>query len=78
MQAKNLQALKRSNRATVLDFIRQHEPVSRRVIACDLDLSPTITSAAVSDLKDISFLHDWGQAESAGGDGRPGCSGEHC
>ena len=67
LQVKNLQAVKQSNRALVLDFIRQNEPVSRRSISKDLDISPTTSSAAVNDLIDIGFVREIGHGVSTGG-----------
>lgn len=67
MQGKYLQKIKASNRATVLDFIRHAEPVSRRKIAIDLQLSPTTASAAVSDLLETGFVRESGHGVSTGG-----------
>lgn len=67
MRVKNLQAIKRSNRATVLNFIRQQGSVSRSGIARELGLSPTTASAAVSDLLASGLVHESGRGESTGG-----------
>ncbi len=67
MQTKNLQAIKQSNRARTLEFIRQREPISRREIARDLNLSPTTASAAVADLLETGFIREIGQGVSTGG-----------
>ncbi|MFW5942807.1 MAG: ROK family protein, partial [Chloroflexota bacterium] len=61
------QSIKQSNRATVLNFIRQQEPVSRSDIARDLNLSPTTASAAVSDLMDSGLVREVGRGASTGG-----------
>ena len=67
MQVKNLQSIKQSNRATVLNEIRHNEPVSRSDIARDLGLSPTTASAAVSDLIESGLVREIGQGTSTGG-----------
>ncbi|HSM54845.1 MAG TPA: ROK family transcriptional regulator [Candidatus Sulfomarinibacteraceae bacterium] len=67
MAVENLQTIKQSNRATVLNFIRQQEPVSRSDIARDLSLSPTTASAAVSDLIDSGLVREVGMGASTGG-----------
>ncbi len=67
MQTSNLQTVKRSNRATVLNFIRQREPVSRRGISRELGLSPTTASAAVADLIDRGLVRESGRGVSTGG-----------
>lgn len=67
MPVRNLQTIKQSNRATVLNFIRQQEPVSRSDIARELNLSPTTASAAVSDLIDSGLVRESGQGASTGG-----------
>ncbi len=67
MQTSNLQAIKHSNRATVLNFIRQYEPVSRRGISRKLGLSPTTASAAVSDLMARGLVRESGRGASTGG-----------
>ena len=67
LQAKNLQAIKQSNRVTVLDFIRHNEPVSRRGISRDLEISPTTASTAVSDLINMNLIREIGQGVSTGG-----------
>ena len=64
---KNLQAIKQSNRATVLDFVRHNEPVSRREIARDLEISPTTASTAVADLINMDFIREIGEGVSTGG-----------
>ena len=67
MSVRNLQTVKRSNRVTVLDFIRQFEPISRNQIARDLSLSPTTASSAVSDLIDARLVREIGHGQSTGG-----------
>ncbi|MFK7803048.1 MAG: ROK family protein [Anaerolineae bacterium] len=67
VQVKNSQVVKQSNRTLVLDFIRQNEPVSRRTISRDLDISPTTSSAAVTDLIEIGFVREIGHGVSTGG-----------
>lgn len=67
MQGKHLQQIKASNRAVVLDFIRQYEPVSRRRISLDLQLSPTTASSAVADLLKTGFVRESGHGVSTGG-----------
>lgn len=67
MSVKTLQTIKQSNRATVLNFIRRHGPVSRSEIARDVELSPTTASAAVSDLIDGGLVREIGEGVSTGG-----------
>ena len=67
MQAKNLQSIKQSNRATVLDFIRNYAPISRRQISRDLEISPTTASAAVADLIELGLVREIGHGTSTGG-----------
>lgn len=67
MPVRNLQTIKQSNRATVLNFIRRQEPVSRSDIARDLNLSPTTASAAVSDLMESNLVREIGRGASTGG-----------
>lgn len=64
---KNLQTVKNLNRASVLTFIRQHEPVSRRAIARQLGMSPSTASAAVSNLMERGLVRETGQGASTGG-----------
>lgn len=67
MRIKNLQAIKHSNRATVLNFIRQQGSLSRSDIARELGLSPTTASAAVSDLLGSGLVRESGHGASTGG-----------
>ncbi len=64
---KNLQAVKNLNRAAILSHIRLHEPVSRRAIARNLDMSPTTVSAAVEDLIGRGLVRALGEGKSTGG-----------
>lgn len=67
MQAKNLQTVKKSNRVTVLEFIRKYAPISRRQISRTLEISPTTASAAVSDLIELGLVREIGHGISTGG-----------
>ncbi|MCP5098384.1 MAG: ROK family protein [Chloroflexi bacterium] len=64
---KNLQAIKKSNRVTVLDFIRKFAPISRRQLSRKLQISPTTASAAVSDLIKLGLVREIGHGTSTGG-----------
>ena len=66
-QVKNLQVVKLSNRAMVLNYIHLHKSVSRRPIARELTLSPTTASSAVGHHIDMGLLHQVGQGKSTGG-----------
>lgn len=67
MHVKTRESLKRANRATVLNFIRQCELVSRSEIARGLGLSPSTASAAVSDLIESGLVRENGHGTSTGG-----------
>ncbi len=67
MKSRNLQTVKQANRITVLNYIRREEPISRRVVARELGMSPTTVSAAVNDLINKNFVHEIGHGTSTGG-----------
>ncbi|MCD4699772.1 MAG: MarR family transcriptional regulator [Phycisphaerae bacterium] len=67
MSAIRLKSLQNTNRATILNFIRKHEPVARHQIAQCLTLSPTTVSSAVSYLIEQKFVREMDSAPSSGG-----------
>ena len=67
MRATHLKSVQKSNRATILSFIRQHEPVARHQIAGELALSPTTVSSAVAYLIKQNFVYETGAGPSSGG-----------
>lgn len=67
MRAVHLKQLQKSNRRTILGFIREHEPVARHQIADELGLSPTTVTSAVSHLIQQDIVREIGAGPSSGG-----------
>jgi len=67
MRARHLHTLQKKNRSVILNFIRQHEPVSRHQIALELGFSPATVSSAVAYLQKNGLVQKLGYGNSSGG-----------
>ncbi len=63
---KNLQAVKQSNRFSILYFIGDSGSFSRNRIAKTLEINPATASSVVNELIESSFVHEIGEVRSSG------------
>lgn len=58
--------MKRQNRLTVFQIIKNEQPISRAVIAKQTGMSPTTVSRIVSELTEEGYVHETEEQASAG------------
>ncbi|WP_122626433.1 ROK family transcriptional regulator [Lucifera butyrica] len=67
MNPGNSKYVKRLNRMTVLNIIKQHEPVSRNQLAALTGLTPPAITGIIRELLDLGFVEETGLGNSRGG-----------
>lgn len=65
--ARNLEAVKKLNRVSILNIIRENENVSRQELAKFTGLTPAAVSGIVRELVELGYVKEIGLGKSSGG-----------